>query len=103
MDFELNDEQTAVREMARDFAERRVRPIAAELDRESRFPAEIIEEMASLKLLGVSVPEEYGGAGMDMLSYVVALEEIAEVCASTAVIMSVNNSLVCEPISRFGT
>ena len=102
MNFELTDEQRAVRDMAQDFAERRVKPIASELDHESRFPKEIMEEMASLKLLGVCIPEDLGGAGMDMISYVLALEEVAKVCASTAVIMSVNNSLVCEPIHRFG-
>lgn len=102
MNFELTDEQAAVRDMARDFAERRVKPIAFELDHQSRFPKEIMEEMASLKLLGVCIPENLGGAGMDMISYVLALEEISKVCASTGVIMSVNNSLVCEPIHRFG-
>ncbi len=100
--FHFTDEQTAVRAMAKDFAERRVKPIADELDKKSRFPQELMAEMAQLKLLGICVPEVDGGAGMDMVSYVLALEEIAKVCASTAVIMSVNNSLVCEPLHRFG-
>lgn len=101
MNFELTDEQKAVQEMARDFAERRVKDIAHDLDHSSRFPSEIMEEMASLKLLGVCIPEELGGAGMDLISYVLALEEVSKVCASTGVIMSVNNSLVCEPLHRY--
>lgn len=103
MRFELSEEQLAVQEMARDFARTKVAPVAASLDRESRFPQELVAEMAKLKLMGVCVPEEYGGAGMDMLSYVLALEAVSEACASTGVIMSVNNSLVCEPLMRFGS
>jgi alkylation response protein AidB-like acyl-CoA dehydrogenase len=103
MNFDFSEEQLAVRSMARDFAERRVRPIAATLDQERKFPKELIPEMAELKLLGMCVSENYGGAGMDMLSYALALEEVSRVCASTGVIMSVNNSLVCDPINRFGS
>ena len=102
MNFEFTEEQSAVREMARDFARTKVAPLAAELDREARYPKELVSEMAGLHFLGMCVSEEYGGAGMDMVSYVLALEEIATACASTAVIMSVNNSLTCEPIERFG-
>jgi len=103
MEFLFTDEQLAVQKMAKDFAESKVKPLAAELDRDSRFPAELIEEMSALNLLGMCVPEEFGGAGMDMVAYVLALEEISKVCASTGVIMSVNNSLACEPIKTFGT
>jgi alkylation response protein AidB-like acyl-CoA dehydrogenase len=103
MDFRFSEEQLAVREMARDFAQKKVKPLAAELDRESKYPTGLVAEMAELKLLGVSVPEEYGGAGMDMLSYILALEEVSEACASTGVIMSVNNSLACEPLKNFAT
>ncbi len=103
MEFQFTDEQLAVQQMAKDFAESKVKPLAAELDRDSRFPSELIEEMAALNLLGMCVPEEFGGAGMDMLAYVLALEEISKACASTGVIMSVNNSLACEPIKNFGT
>jgi len=102
MDFEFTEEQRAVRDMARDFAQTKVRPIAVELDRDSRFPQELMKDLAALKLMGVCVPEEFGGAGMDFVSYVLSLEVISEVCASTAVIVSVNNSLVCEPLVRFG-
>lgn len=103
MEYRFTEEQEAVRAMAKDFAVRRVAPMAAEIDRESRYPKELIDEMAGLSLMGMCVPEEYGGAGMDMLSYVLALEEISKACASTGVIMSVNNSLACEPIKSFGT
>lgn len=102
MKVEFDEEQLAVRQMARDFAQNKVAPLAAELDRESRYPSELVKEMASLSLMGMCVPEEYGGAGMDPVSYVLALEEVSTACASTGVIMSVNNSLVCEPINRFG-
>jgi len=103
MNFDFTEEQIAVRDMARDFAQNRVAPIADELDKQSRYPKEIVEEMAQLSLLGICVDEKYGGAGMDMLAYVLALEEISTACASTGVIMSVNNSLVCEPIKTFAT
>ncbi len=103
MNFDLTEEQAAVQEMARHFAQSKVKPLAASLDREARYPEELVLEMKALKLMGVCIPESYGGAGMDMVAYVLALEEISKACASTAVIMSVNNSLTCEPIYRFGT
>lgn len=103
MDFELTEEQRMVQQMARDFAEREVRPKARELDREGRWPKELVDRMAELGLLGVAIPSEYGGAGADTVSYALAMEEIARACASTAVIMSVNNSLVCDPLLKFGT
>lgn len=103
MILELTEEQQMMRDMARSFAEREVRPIAAELDETGRFPAELVKKMAELGLMGVAVPEEHGGAGMDNLSYAIAMEEICRACASTGVIMSVNNSLVCDPIMTFGT
>src|SRR5437667_12625680 len=103
MNFDLTDEQQMVQTMAREFAEGQIAPIAAEIDREERFPHETVKRLGELGLLGIAVPVEWGGSGADMVSYVVALEEIAKVCASHAVIMSVNNSLYGEPISRFGT
>src|SRR5690606_22210458 len=102
MELELTEEQKMVQQMARDFAEREVRPKARELDREGRWPAELVARMAELGLLGVAVPSEHGGAGADNVSYALAMEEIARACASTAVIMSVNNSLVCDPLLKFG-
>ncbi len=78
-------------------------PKAAEIDREHRHPNELVARMAELGLLGVAVPEQWGGAGMDTVVYVLAMEEISRACASTGVIMSVNNSLVCDPMLKFGT
>jgi len=103
MDFSLTEEQQMLQKTARDFAEKEVKPKAAEIDREHRHPAELVGGMAELGLLGIAVPDEYGGAGMDHVGYALAMEEISRACASTGVIMSVNNSLVCDPINRFGT
>ena len=89
--------------MAREFAENEIRPIAAEIDRDARFPHETVKRMGELGLMGIAVPERWGGSGGDMVAYVVALEEIARVCASHAVVMSVNNSLYGDPVLAFGT
>jgi butyryl-CoA dehydrogenase len=103
MNLELTDEQRAVQNVARDFAEKEVRPIAEAIDREARFPSETVRRMGELGLMGLFIPEECGGSGGDLVSYVLAVEELARVCASHAVIMSVNNSLYCEPVHKFGT
>jgi butyryl-CoA dehydrogenase len=103
MRFELTEEQQLLQRTARDFARNEVAPKAAEIDREHRHPAELVKRMAELGLLGIAVPEALGGAGMDHVGYVLAMEEVSAACASTGVIMSVNNSLVCDPITRFGT
>jgi butyryl-CoA dehydrogenase len=102
MDFELTEEQRMIRDTAREFAAREIAPKAAELDKTSRWPAEILAKMAELGLLGVAIPQEYGGAGMDAVSYALAMEEISAACASCGVIMSVNNSLFCDPVYKFG-
>jgi butyryl-CoA dehydrogenase len=103
MVFDLTEEQRMIQEMARNFAQKEVLPKAAELDEAGRYPKELVHKMGELGLMGVAVPEEYGGAGMDNICYAIAMEEIARACASTAVIMSVNNSLVCDPLLKFGT
>jgi len=103
MDFKLSDEQIMIRDMARDFAQKEVAPKAAELDEKSLFPSMHIQKMAGLGLMGMMIPQEWGGSGLDTLAYVLALEEISVACASTAVTMSVNNSLYCGPILKFGT
>jgi butyryl-CoA dehydrogenase len=103
MDFELTEEQRLMQRTAREFAAREVAPKAAELDKTARWPSEVIAQMAELGLLGVAIPEAYGGAGMDALSYALAMEEISAACASCGVIMSVNNSLFCDPVYKFGT
>jgi butyryl-CoA dehydrogenase len=100
--FDLSEDQQAVRDMVRDFAESEIRPIAAEIDETHEFPAANVKKMAELGLLGMFVPEAYGGAGMDFVSYVIAVEEISRACASHGVICSVNNSLVCYPILTYG-
>jgi butyryl-CoA dehydrogenase len=103
MQFALSDDQAAVQKLARDFARDEVLPQAAAIDRDHRHPAELVERMAELGFLGIAVPDTWGGAGFDHVAYVLAMEEISRACASTGVIMSVNNSLVCDPILRFGT
>jgi butyryl-CoA dehydrogenase len=89
--------------MAREFAETEIAPIAAEIDREERFPHGTVKRMGELGLLGIAVPERWGGSGADMVSYVLAVEEVARACASHGAIMSVNNSLYCYPVLTFGT
>lgn len=103
MDLQLSEEQRLVQQTVASFAREEVLPRAAEIDQNHRHPKELVARMAELGLLGMAIPEAYGGGGTDHLSYVLALEEIARACASTAVIMAVNNSLVCEPISRHGS
>ena len=103
MDFALTEEQQMVREMAARFAEAEIRHKAAELDETHSHPADIVKQLGELKMLGIAVPEEYGGGGMDYVSYVLALIEISKACASTGVIMSVNNSLYCFPVYAYGT
>lgn len=99
--FELPEDAQSVRELVRDFAESEIRPIAARIDETHEFPAENTKKMAELGLLGMFVPEEWGGAGMSYLAYVVAIEELSRVCASHGVIASVNNSLVCYPLLQY--
>ncbi len=103
MNFQLTEEQRMVQITARDFATNEVLPKAAEIDREHRHPKELVARMAELGFMGIAVDDNFGGAGMDTVSYVLAMEEVSRACASTGVIMSVNNSLVCDPISKFGT
>jgi alkylation response protein AidB-like acyl-CoA dehydrogenase len=103
VDLRLTEEHRLIRDMARDFAQKEVAPIAAEIDEEARFPSETVKRMGELGFMGIEIPEEWGGTGMDTLSYVLALIEISKACASHGAIMSVNNSLVCHGIEVFGT
>ncbi|HEY3175731.1 MAG TPA: acyl-CoA dehydrogenase family protein [Candidatus Polarisedimenticolia bacterium] len=103
MNMELDDEHRMLRDNIRSFAESEIRPKAAEYDRTRSFPIEEVRKCAQLGLMGIMVPEEYGGAAMDSLSYVMIIEEISRVDASLGVVLSVNNSLYCHPISKFGT
>lgn len=102
MDFELNENQKLIQETARRFAQEKIEPIAGEIDKTGEFPHEIIKEMAELGLMGMIIPEEYGGAGLDFTSLAIAVEEISKASGSVGVIMAVNNSLCAYPILTFG-
>lgn len=103
MDFRLNEDQEMIRTMVRGFAEEKVRPGAAKRDEEGSFISDIVPGLAELGLLGILTPAEYGGSGLDNVSYAVAVEELARVCPSTAVTVSVTNSVCQDPILMFGT
>jgi alkylation response protein AidB-like acyl-CoA dehydrogenase len=103
MDLHLSEEHRMIRDMARDFAQKEIVPIAAEHDETGEFPYETIAKMGAQGFMGIAVPEEYGGAGMDTLAYVLALTEISKADASHGTVMSVNNSLYCYGFLRFGT
>jgi butyryl-CoA dehydrogenase len=102
MDFQLTEDQSLLLSAVREFAQDVVRPRAASIDQTGEFPRDIFAQAGSLGLAGVSVPTEYGGSGMDTVSYSIVIEEISRACANTGVILSVNNSLVCDPIEKFG-
>jgi butyryl-CoA dehydrogenase len=103
VNLELSEEQRLLWLSVREFAQAELKPHAREIDETGRFPREIFDKAAKLGLTGVALPEQYGGAGMDHVSYTIVVEEISRVCASTGVILSVQNSLYCDPIYRFGT
>ena len=103
MNLELNEQQKMIRNMVREFAEKEVAPIAAELDKKEEYPTKTLQKMAKLGLLGIIIPPEYGGAGLDTIAYATVVEEISRKCASTGVVTSVHNSLVAWPIMKYGT
>ena len=103
MDFRPTEDQLSIQAVARDFAQKRIAPVAAELDRSGEFPLDNIREMGQLGLMGIEVPHEYGGAGMDTVAYSLAMMEIAEADCAHSTIMSVNNSLYCNGILKYGT
>ena len=103
MDFHLTREQEMVRKMYREFAENEVKPLAEELDEEERFPMETVEKMGKLGMMGIYFPKKYGGAGGDVLSYAMCVEELSKVCGTTGVIVSAHTSLCCAPIYENGT
>jgi alkylation response protein AidB-like acyl-CoA dehydrogenase len=103
MDYLLTEEQIMLKEMVHKFAKERIGPVAGDYERNHRFPADIIKEAGELGLMGIAYPSDYGGAGMDYISYMLAVEEVSRWCASTGVIISAHSSLVCDPIYRFGT
>src|ERR671939_1807393 len=103
MDFALSDDQREIQALAREVAKEKVEPHAAEWDREHRFPRELIAELAELGLMGVCIPDEYGGAGADFVSYVLVLEELSRADAGVGVTVAVHTSAVTLPILRFGS
>ncbi len=103
MDFRFSDDQLSIQSIARDFARKRIAPVAAEFDRSGEFPLDNIREMGHLGLMGIEVPAEYGGAAMDPIAYALAMMEIAEADCAHSTIMSVNNSLYCNGILKYGT
>ncbi len=103
MDFQLNDEQRAIRDMVRRFAQEKVAPLARHTDETGEFPAQLFQEMGQLGLLGLPVPEEYGGVGADTVSYALAVEELAAACGSTALTYAAHTSLACMPLLWFGS
>ena len=103
MTFKLTEEQLMIRSMVRDLARSEFAPRAMERDKTKEFPADNLAKLGELGLMGMMVPPEYGGSGADTVSYVLALSEVAYACASTAVVMSVHNSIVCESILHHGT
>ncbi len=103
MDFKLSKEQEMLRQMFRDFCQNEVKPLAAEVDEEERFPWETVKKMGELGLMGVYFPKEYGGGGADVLSYAMFVEELGKVCGTTSIIVSSHTSLCCAPIYEFGT
>ncbi|HEY5599625.1 MAG TPA: acyl-CoA dehydrogenase family protein, partial [Candidatus Manganitrophaceae bacterium] len=102
MDFRPTEEQKMALEMVRSFAEKEVKPVASKMDAASEFPRGLVKKLAEMGLMGAFIPPEYGGAGMDLVTYTLAMEEISKAWASLGVIMTVNNSLACDPIFRFG-
>ncbi|MGD9175990.1 MAG: acyl-CoA dehydrogenase family protein, partial [Desulfobacterales bacterium] len=103
MSFKLTEEQLMIQSMVRDLARAEFAPKAMERDKTKEFPGDNLKKLGELGLMGMMVPPEYGGSGADSVSYVLALSEVAYACASTAVVMSVHNSIVCESILRYGT
>lgn len=103
MDLELTDEQKAARQTARDFAEKEIIPVAGEYDAKCEFPVELVAKMAEIGILGTAIPEKYGGAGMDYVSYALVTEEIGRACSSMRTVLSVTSSLVSLTILKWGT
>ena len=103
MDYLLTDEQKMLKEMVENFARDRVKPEASQRDETGEYPAELVKELGALGLMGIPFPEEYGGSGMDDVSYVIAIEAISRQCAATGVIIAAHTSLCTDSIYQFGT
>jgi len=103
MNFDLSEDQKLIQQTARDFATREIEPLAPAIDAEKRWPTEIVAKMSELGFMGMAIPAAHGGSELDYLSYVLVMEEVSRACASCGVIMSVNNSLFCDPLLKFGS
>ncbi len=103
MDFELSQDHKVLQSSVRDFVEKEIKPLAIQIDEDHKIPDELIQKMSALGLLGSYIPEAYGGAGLDILSYVIVVEEVSKACASNGVLISAHTSLACDPILHFGT
>jgi len=103
MNFELSQDHKVLRDSVRDFVEKEIKPLAIQIDEEHKIPDELIEKMSAMGLMGSYIPEEYEGAGLDMLSYAIVVEEVSKACGSSGVLISAHTSLACDPIYRFGT
>ena len=101
--FRLDEEHLELQASFKEFAENEIKPLAKEIDETERFPLESVKKMAEMGMMGLAIPEEYGGSGVDQLGYVLEIEELAKVCATTAIIVSAHSSLCCWPILKFGT
>jgi butyryl-CoA dehydrogenase len=103
MNFELSQDHKVLRDSVRDFVDREIKPLAIKIDEDHKIPDELIEKMSAMGFMGSYVPEEYEGAGLDMLSYAIVVEEVSKACGSSGVLISAHTSLACDPIYRFGT
>ena len=103
MDFDLTDEQKMLKKTVRDFAEKEIKPTRAEFDEKEEYPIEILRRLGEMGIMGMAVPPEYGGSGADVISYAIAIEELSKIDPSVGVMVSVHNSLGCDPIVKFGT
>ena len=103
MDFELSQDHKVLQSSVRDFVEKEIKPLAIQIDENHKIPDELVQKMSAMGLLGSFIPEAYGGAGLDILSYVIVVEEVSKACASSGVLISAHTSLACDPILHFGT
>jgi len=103
MDFELSQDHKVLQSSVRDFVEKEVKPLAIQIDENHKIPDELVQKMSAMGLLGSYLPEGYGGAGLDILSYAIVVEEVSKACASSGVLISAHTSLVCDPILQYGT
>jgi butyryl-CoA dehydrogenase len=102
MDFELSQDHKVLQDSVRDFVEKEIKPLAIQIDEKHNIPDELVQKMSAMGLLGSYLPEAYGGAGMDILSYAILVEEVSKACASSGVLISAHTSLGCNPILQFG-